>query len=433
MKPAEAAKYQAAFDTLRATSKTAAMGFAASVTGMTGLTEDSSKAFQMTGGAIGRLTKQFDDNIAAGMDGNKASAILKQGMADAAATTQGLANSVAMVGGSAGMGGIMEHNRLAKQAGGKVIEAFNQVIESQQGQIEGYDKNLNEQTKLRQQQMANRDAAQGVIQKGIGPVTSAFEVLNKILNTILQQVGGEVPEPPTGEKANEAAAAGGAMSAADLKAMGLNIKQGDVQQEGATVSPKLIELAKKAQTIPGFKHFSSFNDRFHNEKAKTSQHTKGLALDFALTSKPTKEEGEKIKSMLSGMGASEVIDEYNAPSAKATGGHFHAAVSAQDGAILSGPATGYKPDLMMHGTEAIVPMEKLRELTSGKDGYSATDITSARSNVPIVDPFDTDDSESMPTQELSQFDKEMIQINDRIMAAFAAESRSQQRAMNARV
>jgi hypothetical protein len=47
MKPAEAAKYQAAFDTLRATSKTAAMGFAASVTGMTGLTEDSSKAFQM--------------------------------------------------------------------------------------------------------------------------------------------------------------------------------------------------------------------------------------------------------------------------------------------------------------------------------------------------------------------------------------------------
>jgi hypothetical protein len=434
MKPEEAAKYQAAFDGLRATSKTAAMGFAASITDMTGMTKESSEAFQMTGGAIGSLTKQFKENIAAGMDSNKAGAILKQGMADAAAGTVGLAGSIAKVGGSAGMGGFLEHNRMAAQAGGKVIDAFNRVVESQQGQIAGYDKATNEHTKLLQEQMATRDTAQSVVEKGIGPATSAFETLNKVLNTILHPFGGSTPAPPTGEKeAGGSGAAGGAMGAGDLKALGLNIKQGDVQQEGATISPKLIELAKKAQGIPGFKHFSSFNDRFHNENARTSQHTKGLALDFSLNSKPTKEEGEKIKSMLSGMGASLVIDEYNAPSAKATGGHFHAQVSAKDGAFLSGPMSGYQPNLTMHGDEAIIPMDKLKAMTSGKGGYSSSDITTAQANVPIISPFGEENTESEAPQQLSQFDKEMIDINDRIMAAFAAESRSQQRAMNTRV
>jgi hypothetical protein len=51
------------------------------------------------------------------------------------------------------------------------------------------------------------------------------------------------------------------------------------------------------------------------------------------------------------------IDEYNAPSAKATGGHIHAQVSAASGALLSGPQQGYTPNLTMHGTEAIVPID----------------------------------------------------------------------------
>ena len=40
----------------------------------------------------------------------------------------------------------------------------------------------------------------------------------------------------------------------------------------------------------------------------------------------------------------------------ASGDHIHAEVSAAHGAILSGPASGYKPNLTMHGTEAIVPL-----------------------------------------------------------------------------
>jgi len=143
----------------------------------------------------------------------------------------------------------------------------------------------------------------------------------------------------------------------DLASMGLKIKQGDVHKEGSEISPALIELAKKIQAgVPGFAYFSGFNDKFHQENAGGSEHTKGLALDFALGTKPTKEEGAKIASILKGMGATYVQDEYNNASAKATGGHFHAAVSAANGAILSGPMGGYKPNLTMHGTEAIVPL-----------------------------------------------------------------------------
>jgi hypothetical protein len=46
-------------------------------------------------------------------------------------------------------------------------------------------------------------------------------------------------------------------------------------------------------------------------------------------------------------------------------------ISAANGAILSGPASGYKPNLTMHGTEAIVPLNTLAQqqaATGGNDG-----------------------------------------------------------------
>jgi len=41
-----------------------------------------------------------------------------------------------------------------------------------------------------------------------------------------------------------------------------------------------------------------------------------------------------------------------------TGDHIHTEVSAANGAILSGPKSGYRPNLTMHGTEAIVPLDR---------------------------------------------------------------------------
>jgi hypothetical protein len=158
------------------------------------------------------------------------------------------------------------------------------------------------------------------------------------------------------------------MNQADLKKIGLKIKEGDVQADNGAISPQLIALAKKIQAeVPGFAYFSGFNDNYHQEKAGDSKHTKGLALDFALSGAPSPEQGAKIAGMLRGMGASYVQDEYNNPSSKSTAGHFHAAVSAASGAVLTGPSGGYRPNLTMHGTEAIVPLNSPQgqELTGG--------------------------------------------------------------------
>jgi hypothetical protein len=61
--------------------------------------------------------------------------------------------------------------------------------------------------------------------------------------------------------------------------------------------------------------------------------------------------------MLQGMGLDNVINEYDNPSANATGGHFHAELKmpgAFDGGLFDGPKAGYPVEL--HGREAIVPM-----------------------------------------------------------------------------
>jgi hypothetical protein len=144
---------------------------------------------------------------------------------------------------------------------------------------------------------------------------------------------------------------------ADLEGMGLKIKKGDVQSKDSGLSPSLLDMAQQIQaSIPGFAYFSGFNDQYHQDKKGGSEHVKGLALDFALGKTPSKEEGASIVQALRQMGASYAQDEYANLSPGGTGGHIHAEVSAANGAILSGPKGGYRPNLTMHGTEAIVPL-----------------------------------------------------------------------------
>jgi hypothetical protein len=197
-------------------------------------------------------------------------------------------------------------------------------------------------------------------------VSGALAGLTKFINAMIggEDTGAAAVEPgSTGTGMDMGgseimAAAGTTASQKDLAKMGLKIKEGDVQASGAQISTQLIEMAKKVQaTVPGFAYFSGFNDKFHQEKSPSSSHTTGRAMDFALASPPSPEEGEKIVGMLKNMGASLAIDEYNNPSSKATAGHIHAQVSAASGAVLSGPSGGYSPGLTMHGTEAIVPID----------------------------------------------------------------------------
>ena len=163
---------------------------------------------------------------------------------------------------------------------------------------------------------------------------------------------------PTAKSAGGAAAPSSAAvptSVDQLKEAGLTVKQGDVQKEGAVINPKTIDLAKNIQSsMKGFGYFSGFNDKFHNEKSPTSEHTKGNAVDFVMQKPPTPEEGKEIVAMLKSMGASLAIDEYNSPTSKATAGHIHAAVPGYaDGGIAETPQLAFVAE---KGPEAMIPL-----------------------------------------------------------------------------
>jgi hypothetical protein len=155
-----------------------------------------------------------------------------------------------------------------------------------------------------------------------------------------------------------APATGGATTQQGLAAAGLKLRPrgGDIQKDGSPVSPKLIALAKQIQSaVPGFSYFSGFNDAHHQDKATNSLHTKGQALDFVLNKRPSVDEGKEIVSKIKSIGGGSVRDEYNFPSAGATGDHIHVSIPEfARGGIASGPKSGYKA--MLHGTEAVVPL-----------------------------------------------------------------------------
>jgi hypothetical protein len=163
---------------------------------------------------------------------------------------------------------------------------------------------------------------------------------------------------PTKEK--DATAPSGA-NRESLEQQGLKLKQGDVQAEGAELSPNIIELAKNIQeNIKGFGYFSGFNDNFHQEKASTSKHTKGLAADFTLDKKPTPEQGKDLVTWLNKQGASLAIDEYKSPTAKATGGHIHVEIPtfAEGGELAAGKLgiAGEAGPEFVEGPASITPM-----------------------------------------------------------------------------
>ena len=136
---------------------------------------------------------------------------------------------------------------------------------------------------------------------------------------------------------------------------GLRIKGGAGGQAtaGGQANPKLIEVANLIQDKLGgnLNHFTGFNDKFHMDR--NSKHNQGTALDFTITDPSMAAE---VAAMVKGIpGVSNVLDEYNKPSSGATGGHIHAEISARNGfsGVLSGPTSGYRPNLTMHGSESI--------------------------------------------------------------------------------
>jgi hypothetical protein len=231
-------------------------------------------------------------------------------------------------------------------------------------QVNEADPAVKAQVDLRTSQMNARDSLQTFVSLGVNPATRALQALAGIPEAATGALPGETAggAMPGGGGVigtikrffgggTAAPAAGGQTSQQDLERMGLRIKTGDVQAEGATVDPKTLQLAQAVQSsIQGFNYFSGFNDRFHQENAPSSTHTKGAAFDFTLSSRPTKEQGEQIVKNLMAMGAVKAIDEYNNPSRGSTGGHFHVQALAKGG-ITQGPSIAGEA-----GPEAVVPL-----------------------------------------------------------------------------
>jgi hypothetical protein len=232
--------------------------------------------------------------------------------------------------------------------------------------------------------MNSRDAMQAFIQKGVAPATVALAAMAKAASGVTGAAAGAVGAPTGGAAAGlapgsmrmdykkEFSGGGGAASLGNLR-----IKSPEAYSGGET-SQQLITVAQAIQDKLGgdLKHFSAFNDSYH--RGPNSLHGQGRALDFTITDpKKAAAVADMVRSL---PGISKVIDEYANPSGHASAPHIHAEISAANGAILSGPASGYKPNLTMHGTEAIVPLNNpaSQSLQSAFGSSDQTNLMSAQ-------------------------------------------------------
>jgi hypothetical protein len=238
------------------------------------------------------------------------------------------------------------------------------------------DNNTKRLTEAQIANMNSRDAMQAFINQGIAPATVALNAMAKAASGAAGLAAGAVGAPTGGAAKSSPPGMGKMDYGKELYGTGaaslgnLRVKSPEAYSGGET-SQQLMTVAQAIQDKLGgdLRYFSAFNDSY--ERGANSLHGKGRALDFTLTD-PSK--AAAVAAMIQSIpGISKVIDEYANPSRSATGGHIHAEVSAANGAILSGPMSGYKPNLTMHGTEAIVPLTNAMSQAMSGVGFSNQD------------------------------------------------------------
>jgi hypothetical protein len=232
----------------------------------------------------------------------------------------------------------------------------------------GLDPATKAATEMRISQMQARDSLQSFVQLGVRPATEALATLARGGAGgagMLPGGGGKAPmggggsgqmdykkelygtgaQPAAGAPAGKPGAGLGGKPLSGVSpglAQALTMAAAEYNQiTGKTVdvTSAVRDSAKQAELYQAYVEGRS---KFPAARPGTSKHERGLAVDIA---QATADEMDRM-GLLSKYGLSRPVP--NDP--------VHLEVSAANGAVLSGPMSGYKPNLTMHGTEAIVPL-----------------------------------------------------------------------------
>jgi hypothetical protein len=262
---------------------------------------------------------------------------------------------------------------------GTAEERYAAAKKEQEQQKKNLDGATANQVQMRQDQMEVTRAAQNLVNVGINPTTAAMQKLAGATESVVSKVPGTGAKTGTSGSGRGGDASGGgifsrifgmggSVSGGGTSLEGLPIKSGE-STAGGDVTEQLATVARaiNSQLAGDIKYFSAFNDKAH--QGMDSAHNSGNALDFTLTDpKKASEVAAMIRSM---PGVKSVLDEYNYPSARSTGGHIHVEVpKAEFGGILSGPKSGYQA--MLHGDEAVVPLAGGRSIPVEMPGLTAS-------------------------------------------------------------
>ena len=257
------------------------------------------------------------------------------------------------------------------------------LTDEQYKQLTGMDKATAAQAKARDNQIKTAQNLQEFVNLGVNPATKALELFTTALEYLTSFIPGAGRakarrEEEAARKAGKETATTRAETAyqSNVDAMGnemggfgvggagepegptgttgLKLKSG--AEKGGKASDALYAVAQAvAEKLGGdYKYFSGFND----SRSGDSKHNSGRAFDLVLNDPAKYESTLAMIKAIPGVAFAqyEQKGQRNPNGSVATGDHIHTEVSAASGAILSGPMSGYQPNLTMHGTEAVVPL-----------------------------------------------------------------------------
>ena len=365
------------FSQLMAVNPAMAKGFAESVSGFMGFSEDQNQLYMATGGALMKnmealktgamSTEQFLDSLGGAINENKT-----------------MLRSFAKIGATE-FGQFYSNTKLA----GKATLGFEKSAAEAANSLVPLDDVTDTATGLRQSQMQARDSLQSFVQLGVKPATEALAILAKGkagAAGMLPGGGGRAPmggggsggaggaggggggKAPIsgggaggiggnyynrmlyggGEDGGAAGAPGKGLTGKSLSGVSSGLAQ--ALQMAATeytqITGKTVEVTSavrdSAKQAELYQAYVEGRSKFPAAPPGTSKHERGLAVDIS----------QAVADDMDRMG---LLKKYGL-SRPVANDPVHLEVSAANGAILSGPMSGYKPNLTMHGTEAIVPL-----------------------------------------------------------------------------